>query len=66
VYEASSWAGEGFEEKIATLLVWANILNRSVTQFAEAQLFLENEDSIIGRVICSPMNVGTLTGVDAS
>jgi hypothetical protein len=51
VYEASSWAGEDFEEKMATLLVWANVLNRSVTAFGEAQQLLENEDSVIGRVI---------------
>jgi hypothetical protein len=51
VYEASAWAGEEFEEKMATLLVWANVLNRSVTAFGEAQQLLENEDSVIGRVI---------------
>ncbi len=36
---------------MATLLVWANTLNRSVAAFSEAQRLLENEESVIGRVI---------------
>jgi hypothetical protein len=40
-----------FEQKMTTLLVWANALNRSDPTFAEAQQVLEDEDSIIGRLI---------------
>ena len=36
---------------MTTLLVWANVLNRSDLKFAEAQRVLENEESIIGRLI---------------
>jgi hypothetical protein len=49
--QPSPWAEGNFEEKMATLLRWANALNRSVPAFTEAQELLENEDSIIGRVI---------------
>ena len=45
------WAEGDFEEKMATLLMWANALNRSLPAFAEAQNLLESEDSVIGRVI---------------
>jgi hypothetical protein len=38
---------------MATLLVWANVLNRSVPAFGEAQKLLEAEDSPVGRVIRS-------------
>ena len=51
VYEPSPWAEGDFEEKMAMPLVWANTLNRSVPEFAEAQKLLEGEDSVIGRVI---------------
>jgi hypothetical protein len=51
VYEPSPWAEGDFEEKMTTLLVWANGLNRSLPEFAEAQRLLEDEDSIIGRLI---------------
>jgi len=51
VAKPSPWAEGDFEEKMATLLVWANALNRSVPAFAEAQQFLQGEDSVIGRVI---------------
>lgn len=51
VYEASRWAEGDFEGKMATLLVWASVLNRSVAEFSEAQRLLESEDSVIGRVI---------------
>jgi hypothetical protein len=51
VYEPSPWAEGDFEEKMAVLLVWANVLNRSVPLFTEAQELLEGEDSVVGRVI---------------
>lgn len=47
----SPWAEGNFEEKMTMLLRWANVLNRSNPTFAEAQHLLENEDSVIGRVI---------------
>ncbi len=56
VYEPSPWAEGDFEEKVAMLLVWANVLNRSVAAFTEAQRLLEGEDSIIGRVIRKAKN----------
>ena len=51
IYSASPWAEGDFESKMTKLLVWANILNNSVPEFAEAQRVLEGEDSILGRVI---------------
>lgn len=51
VYRPSPWTEGDFEEKMATLLVWANMLNRSVAAFCEAQRLLENEESVIGRVV---------------
>jgi hypothetical protein len=51
VAKPSPWAGDDFEQKMETLLCWANALNRSVPAFSEAQTLLESEDSIIGRVI---------------
>jgi len=51
VVKPSPWAEGDFDEKMATLLRWANTLNRSVPAFTEAQKLLEDEDSIIGRVI---------------
>jgi hypothetical protein len=56
VHEPSPWAEGDFEEKMAMLLVWANVLNRSVPAFTEAQKFLEVEDSVIGRIIRSAKN----------
>jgi hypothetical protein len=53
IYEPSPWAEGNFEEKMAMLLVWANVLNRSVAAFAEAQKLLEGEESIVGRIIRS-------------
>jgi hypothetical protein len=47
----SPWAEGDFEEKMATLLRWANALNRSVPTFQDAQNLLEGEDSVIGHVI---------------
>jgi len=51
VAKPSPWADGDFEEKMATLLHWANTLNRSVPAFREAQKFLESEESVIGRII---------------
>lgn len=51
VDKPSPWAEGDFEEKMATLLHWASILNRSVAIFTEAQKLLEDEDSIMGRII---------------
>lgn len=51
VAKPSPWAEGDFEEKMATLLHWANALNRSVSAFKEAQKLLEDDDSVIGRVI---------------
>nr|HEV7955268.1 hypothetical protein [Candidatus Acidoferrales bacterium] len=56
VYKPSPWAEGDFEEKMATLLVWANALIRPASEFIEAQRLLESEDSIIGRVIRSAKN----------
>jgi len=53
VVKPSPWSEGDFEEKMATLLRWANMLNRSMPAFAEAQKLLESEDSVIGRVIRS-------------
>jgi hypothetical protein len=51
VIEPSPWAEGDFEEKMAMLLGWANVLNGSVAAFAQAQSLLQDEDSVIGRVI---------------
>ena len=51
VYDPSPWPEGDFEEKMATLLVWANMLNHSDAKFGDAQRLLEAEDSIIGRII---------------
>jgi hypothetical protein len=51
VYKPSPWAEGDFEEKMATLLVWANVLNRSAPTFTDAQRILEGEESVIGRII---------------
>ena len=51
VVKPSRWAEGDFEEKMATLLSWANMLNRSDPALTEAQSLLEAEDSVIGRVI---------------
>ena len=53
VYEPSPWAEGDFEAKMAMLLVWATLLNRSVPTFTEAQKLLEGEDSVLGRIIRS-------------
>jgi hypothetical protein len=41
---------------MAMLPVWPNVLNRSVPAFTEAQIVLEGEDSVVGRVIRSAKN----------
>ena len=51
VAKPSPWVEGDFEEKMTTLLRWANTLNRSVPAFAEAQKLLEAEDSVIGCII---------------
>jgi hypothetical protein len=51
VYKPSPWAEGDFEDKMATLLRIANALNRSVPTFREAQRLLENEESVLGRVV---------------
>jgi len=56
VYEPSPWAEGNFVEKMAMLLGWANVLNRSVPAFTEAQKLLEGEDSVLGCVIRSAKN----------
>jgi hypothetical protein len=47
----SPWPEGDFEEKMATLLSWANALNSSDPTFTEAQQLIESEDSALGRVI---------------
>ena len=51
VYKPSPWAEGDFEDKMATLLRMANALNRSVPAFREAQRLLENDESVLGRVV---------------
>ncbi len=51
VVKSSPWSEGDFEEKMAMLLRWANVLNASVPAFAQAQIVLEAEDSVMGRVI---------------
>ena len=51
VYEPSPWTEGDFEDKMAGLLVWANVLNRSARAFGDAQATLESEDSVLGRII---------------
>ncbi len=47
----SPWAEGDFEEKMTVLLRWANILNRNVSEFQEAQDLLSREETLIGRLI---------------
>jgi hypothetical protein len=51
VVVASPWAEGDFEEKMSKLLQWARQLNRSVPAFQEAQRLLEDEESVLGRII---------------
>lgn len=56
VYNPSPWAEGDFERKMATLLGIANALNKSVPACTEAQRLLQDEDSILGRVIRRAQN----------
>jgi hypothetical protein len=56
VHEPSPWAEGDFEQKMSMLLAWANVLNRLDPTFADAQKLLEDEDSVIGRVIRGAKN----------
>jgi hypothetical protein len=51
IVKPSPWAAGDFEGKMATLLRWANTLNRSNPAFVQALNLLEADDSLIGRVI---------------
>ena len=51
VYEPSPWADGNVEEKMATLLVWVRRLNASQPAFEEALSLLENEESLLARII---------------
>jgi hypothetical protein len=51
VVKPSPWVEGDFEEKMATLLGWANTSNRSQAAFSQAQSLLEAENSVMGRVI---------------
>jgi len=61
VTESSPWAEGDFEEKMADLLVWANMMT-SVPSFAEAQHLLESEESVIGRIVRRAKLVATSKG----
>jgi hypothetical protein len=57
VLKPSPWAEGDFEGKMAMLLRWAYALNRSDTAFVQAVSLLEDEDSVVGRVIrCTKLN----------
>jgi len=47
----SPWPKGNFEKKMATLLTWANTLNKSDPKFREAQQLLAKENSVLGRII---------------
>jgi len=51
IVKPSPWAEGDFEEKMSALLCFANVLNRSLPAFKEAQTLLEGENSVIGQVI---------------
>jgi hypothetical protein len=51
IVRPSPWAEGDFEEKMSALLSLANVLNRSVPAFKEAQTLLEGEESVIGKII---------------
>lgn len=51
VTRPSPWAEGDFEEKMITLLRWANMLNESKAAFREGDALLENENSVLGRII---------------
>jgi hypothetical protein len=56
VHQPSLCAEGGFEEKMAMLLDWANLLDCSVAAFTDAQKLLEGEDSAVGRIIRNAKN----------
>jgi hypothetical protein len=56
VYDPSHWADGDFEARMTALLALASVMNRSDPAFAEAQRLLENEDSVIGRIIRKAKN----------
>jgi hypothetical protein len=64
IFQPSPWAEGNFEEKMATLLVWANILSRSIPAFTGTQRVLEGVESVIGRVIrrSKQRRTGSVTG----
>ena len=51
VYTPSPWAKGNFEQKMATLLHWASVLNASNPQFKHAQGLLKWEFGVLGRII---------------
>ncbi len=51
VVRSSPWSDADFEPKMEGLLRIANALNRAVPRFAEAQILLKNEDSVLGTII---------------
>jgi hypothetical protein len=51
IVRPSPWAEGDFEEKMSALLSLANVLNRSVPAFKEAQTLLEGEEPVIGQII---------------
>lgn len=51
IVRPSPWPEGDFEEKMASLLSWANTLNSGDPTFSEAQQIIENEDSALGRII---------------
>ena len=51
IVRPTPWDQGNVEEKMTTLLVWANWLNHSAPRFAEAQKILVDEDSPLGEVI---------------
>ena len=51
IVRPSRWAEGSFEEEMSALLRLANVLNRSLPAFKEAQTLLEGENSVIGQVI---------------
>jgi len=54
ITQPSPWAEGDFEEKMATLLRWANALNRSVPAFQDAQPFLKARTRSLGTSSAAP------------
>ena len=53
IIRPSPWAEGNVEQKMTTLLRWANILNRSSPEFQDAQKLLAGEDSLLGEAVRS-------------